>query len=77
MTGKPAGSVVGLYIDADRLLEVGDVITTTTGRAYEVLRVRVQQRGKHAGRRQHLRCVVLPMLPVGEVPALVLHWYRR
>ena len=77
MSGRPPGSVVGLYVDTTQRLLVGDVITTTTGRAYEVLAVRTQQRGQHAGRRQHLRCVVLPAVPDGEVPVLVLRWYRR
>lgn len=54
----PAGAEVGLYVDLVEPVRVGDVIETRSGRRYGVVAVRVQERGKHAGR-QHLRVVVL------------------
>jgi hypothetical protein len=76
VTGAPPGAEVGLYVDAVRQLEAGDLVLTETGRAYRVVAVRVQQRGKRTGR-QHLRVVVLAEPPADEVPALTLRWYRR
>ena len=55
----PAGAVVRIFVDSSEAVAVGHVIETTSTRRYEVLGVRVQQRGKHAGR-QHLECLVLP-----------------
>lgn len=54
----PIGAVVSLYVDLVESVAVGDQIRTGTGRSYEVLAVRVQQRGKAAGR-HHLRCIVI------------------
>lgn len=54
----PVGAAVKLYVDLAARVAVDDVIETTSGRRYQVLGVRVQQRGKHAGR-QHLQCLVL------------------
>ena len=76
MSGAPPGAEVGLYVDAVRQLEAGDLVTTESGRAYRVVSVRVQERGKRVGR-QHLRVVVLASTPAGEAPALTLRWYRR
>lgn len=45
----PAGAIVRLYVDTRLPLEVGDGIVTGTGRRYEVLELRVQERGKWAG----------------------------
>ena len=59
----PVGTNVGLYVDLVARVAVGDVIETQTGRRYGVASVRVQERGKHAGR-QHLRVVVLGTEPV-------------
>lgn len=76
----PAGAVVGLYVDTKTMtLEPGDVVRTGTGRSYEVLEARVQQRGKWAGIRQHLRVLVLPdgyRLAPGQ-RMLRIWWYRR
>lgn len=69
------GSEVGLYFDTDDTIAIGDVITTGTGRAYGVIAVREQLRGKHAGRK-HLRVVVLESAPVDGVIHL-LRWYKR
>jgi hypothetical protein len=79
VTAAPAGAEVGLYYDARRDVAVGDVVETTrTKRRYLVMKVRRQERGRHAGR-WHLRCVVLP--PDADVdPDAVIHpvrWYRR
>lgn len=54
----PAGAEVGLYVDLVAQVQVGDVLETRSGRRYGVVSVRVQARGKHAGR-QHLRAVVI------------------
>ena len=74
----PAGANVGLYVDLCAQVSVGDVIETQSGRRHVVAHVRVQARGKHAGR-QHLRAVV--MAPGDPLPtAATLHrirWYRR
>lgn len=72
------GDTCYLYIDAAMSLEKGDYVVTPTGRTYEVLTVRVQQRGKHAGR-QHLNVIVLdPAAPKDpDAYVLHLHWYSR
>lgn len=54
----PAGAIVRIYLDLVARVGTGDIIETQSGRRYRVLGVRVQERGKHAGR-QHLSCVVL------------------
>lgn len=79
----PVGAIVGLYVDLVAPVLVGDVIETGSGRRYGVLVVRVQQRGRHAGR-QHLRCTVLGAMhkvavAVGAVAPTVHHirWYCR
>lgn len=48
----PVGAVVGMYYDADigDELAIGHALQTPTGRTYVVLELRVQARGKHAGR---------------------------
>jgi len=73
----PAGAIVSLYVDLVAPVAIDDIIETHTGRLYRVLAVRVQQRGKHAGR-QHLRCLVLD----GDDTAVgsTIHrirWYKR
>ncbi len=73
----PAGAIVVLYVDLVAQVAGGDVIETQTGRRYRVVLVRVQHRGRHAGR-QHLRCLVLG--DDDEVGAATVHrisWYRR
>lgn len=79
MAGKPPGSEVGLYYDAERRVLIGDeIVTATTGRRYLVLAVRIQMRGEHEGR-QHLRCVVLADDHERDPDSGVhtVHWYRR
>jgi hypothetical protein len=74
----PAGAIVSLYVDFMHPVDVGDIIETETGRRYEALHVRVQQRGKRIGR-QHLRCIVRDGdAPIA--PGTVIHrlrWYKR
>jgi len=77
----PAGTEVGLYVDMAARVDLGDVIETRSGRRYLVRSVRVQERGKHAGR-QHLRAVVLEpddRAIVGLAAPRVhrIRWYRR
>jgi hypothetical protein len=69
---------VSIYYDGSTELDQGDALRTPTGRLYVVAHVRVQQRGKHAGR-QHLRCAVFSpgtMAPPGT-RVFPLHWYSR
>lgn len=92
MTGASLGSVVGLYFDTPREVAEGHVIVNgyTTGqperRAYEVVSVRRQQRGRHVGR-WHLRAIVTATTPEQLAaylddldPDTTVHrmyWYRR
>lgn len=75
MAAAPPGAVVGMYVDGVAI-EPGDAIHTRTGRAYGVLHVRPQLRGKHVGR-QHLRCLVLDELPTEARRIWTLNWYPR
>lgn len=71
----PVGAVVSLYVDLRALVAPDDVVETQSGRTYRVVSVRVQIRGKHAGR-QHLRCIVIDERPaVARVHTI--RWYRR
>ncbi len=74
----PIGDTCSLYVDAAQPLEKGDYIITKTGRTYEVLTVRVQEKGKYEGR-QHLNVLVLdPEAPRDpDAYTLSLHWYSR
>lgn len=77
----PAGTEVGLYVDLRESVAIGDIIETTTGRQYFVTSVRMQARGKRAGR-QHLRAVVLEPSAVcpSAMPGRAVHrirWYVR
>ena len=77
----PVGATVRIYVDLVERVAVGDVIETTSGRRYQVLGVRVQERGEHAGR-QHLQCLVVPKNWLPDPPAenARLHrirWYPR
>lgn len=78
MTGRPPGSEVSLYYDSPiHKLAAGDYLRTPSGRLYEVLDIRVQERGAHRGR-QHLHCLVLrPDDDVDEARVRPLLWYRR
>lgn len=71
----PYGTEVRLHYDSPTLVGEGEYLRTSTGRVYEVLEVRVQRRGKHAGR-QHLRVLVARAAPADAV-IHPLHWYRR
>lgn len=73
----PVGAVVGMYYDADigDELAIGHALQTPTGRTYVVLELRVQARGKHAGR-YHLRCLVSEE-PPPAAPVHQLVWYPR
>ncbi|MGE0141320.1 MAG: hypothetical protein AB7R77_26285 [Ilumatobacteraceae bacterium] len=92
MTGAAVGREVGLYFDTPREVAEGDVIVNAyvTGqperRAYLVVGVRRQQRGRHVGR-WHLRAVVLSSTPEQLAAALAdldaeqtvhrMYWYPR
>jgi hypothetical protein len=76
--GAPIGSVVSLYIDTTRQVLVNEFIRTQTGRTYQIVSVRTQQRGKHAGRRQHLRALVVPATtPTEDDTVIPILWYPR
>jgi len=79
MPGAPIGSEVGLYYDSrEYRVAEGDYIRTATGRTYLVISVRVAERGKHAGVRQHLRCIVVDFDHPQEGDRVYpLQWYRR
>lgn len=70
----PAGAMVKLFYDGARL-GPGEYLRTKTGRLYRVVSVRVQERGKHAGR-QHLACLVSSVAEPGA-PVRDLYWYAR
>jgi hypothetical protein len=80
----PVGAIVALYVDLERRVMVEDIVETRTGRGYRVLVVRMQERGKKAGR-QHLRCVVLGedwlhdlmVTPRDNRWVHRIRWYRR
>lgn len=77
----PVGAVVRIYVDLLDQVAQGDIIQTGTGRRYSVIGVRVQKRGKHAGR-QHLQCLVVAndWLPETPEPGAKMHtiqWYKR
>lgn len=74
----PAGAVVSLYMDTLRLMEVGDEVRTRSGRRYEVVGLRRQERGKHKGR-WHIQARVLPVEhPLDpDVTVHTLWWYSR
>lgn len=71
----PFGTEVKLYYDSETPVAEGDYLRTGTGRLYEVLDVRVQQRGKHVGR-QHLVCLVARGAPP-DATIHPVHWYPR
>lgn len=73
----PAGAVVRLYVDTRTPLAVGGGIHTGTGRRYEILEHRVQQRGAHAGHRQHLVCRVMHPDEPDLESSLQIWWYVR
>jgi hypothetical protein len=76
----PVGTEVGIYVDCRDQVDVDDLIVTTSGRTYLVVGVRVQQKGKNAGR-QHLRAVVLDETDARALGASrtrhIIRWYER
>jgi hypothetical protein len=75
----PIGAVVGIYVDLIDRVSIGDMIETSSGRRYQVLTVREQQRGAHVGR-QHLRCLVAPCNWSPSHEGAKTHriaWYKR
>jgi len=73
----PAGAIVKLYLDTGWTVREGDVIQTQTGRAYRVLELRRQERGRHAGR-WHLVVVVLAPGELAPDDRIIpIRWYRR
>lgn len=77
MSTAPDGAIVSLYVDLVSRVADGDIIQTGTGRRYHVLEVRVQQRGKHAGR-QHLRCLVMSRGDkLAHATVHQIRWYSR
>ena len=72
----PAGAVVRLYVDTRFPLAVGEGIHTPTGRRYEILEHRVQERGKHAGRQHLVVRVMDPSEPELE-RSTGIWWYAR
>lgn len=73
----PDGAVVGIYYDSPRDVVEGDALVTPTGRAYVVVSLRRQTRGKHVGR-WHLRCLVAPAEQLADdVVRHPIRWYRR
>lgn len=76
---RAAGEHAWLYYDAvTRDVNDGDYIRTPTGRTYLIQGIRIQEKGKHAGR-MHLSCIVMAADHVPEEDATVhpLHWYSR
>ena len=71
------GSVVSLYMDTPRKLEVGNAIQTGSGRLYEITALRRQERGKHTGRWHIGALVVDPALADTYDRIIPLAWYPR
>lgn len=74
MSAAPVGALVRIFYDG-RPVAAGDALRTPTGRTYVVASVRVQSRGRHAGR-QHLACLVARE-PPEDARVLPLYWYPR
>ena len=74
---KPLGTTCTLYHDSPRDVEAFDVIRTGAGTCYRVLEVRIQERGKHVGRK-HLKCLRIAPEDVEEDDKVhPLYWYSR
>lgn len=77
----PPGAVVRIFYDGPAVAP-GHFLRTKTLRTYRVVSVRVQARGKRAGR-QHLACLVVgsrggpTVLDVVEGRVHNLRWYPR
>jgi hypothetical protein len=74
----PVGSLVKLYFDTRRTLDVGDVCQSgATGRSYRIVTARRQTRGKHEGR-WHIEAIVIdPATVTDDDHVFTYHWYRR
>lgn len=70
-----AGSVVQIYVDSMRNIQVGECLVTDTGRSYQIIEMRVQAKGVHVGRK-HIRAIVFDQAPRGVITH-PLRWYRR
>lgn len=72
------GDTCIIYVDAAHVLEPDDYVVTPTGRLYQVIFNRIQQRGKHKDR-QHLTVRVLDPTTERDPDSHVLrlHWYAR
>jgi len=75
MAAAPAGATCVISYDGDPIA-TGDALVTPTGRTYIVIGVRVQAKGKHAGR-QFVRCIVAEGPAPAGVRRFPLIWYRR
>lgn len=75
---RAVGEQARLYYDSPTPVEEGDFIQTPTGRTYLVTFVRIQTKGKHAGR-QHLVTVVWDSEDPLPADAVVhpIRWYSR
>ena len=71
----PVGGVCRITYDSPRPVAAGDALRTPSGRTYQVREVRIQKRGRHAGRK-HLRLLVVDDAPPG-VTVHPLIWYKR
>lgn len=74
---KPLGTTCEIHYDSPRKVEPFDVIRTGAGTCYRVLEVRIQERGKHTGRK-HLECLrIAPEEVEADDTIHPLYWYSR
>jgi hypothetical protein len=71
----PPGSLVRLYYDSPREIQIGDVLMTHSGRIYIIAELRRQTRGRHVGR-WHVKAIVGETIPEGSITHPI-YWYRR
>ncbi len=69
------GSLVKLFYDSPREINVGEALKTMTGRVYLIAELRKQIRGAHIGR-WHIKAIVLDEVPEGT-KIHPIYWYRR
>lgn len=72
---RPVGAVVRITYDSECSISLDHVLKTPSGRAYRILELRRQMRGKHAGR-YHLRCIVIDEIPDDAIVHPIC-WYSR
>lgn len=75
MAKAPAGALVKLYIDSFDPIKIGEWIVTTTGRAYQIVELRRQMKGKYR-RRWHIKAIVHLSAPEDAVIHKIT-WYKR